>query len=91
MEEHRPDQGHHQDSGPPSGTSRRLLPRPDYLRNRPQGPRPPLRHRLHEAETRIGLGTKPAIRGRHRKDREMVLGERGLDGECNERGVSEVL
>ena len=48
-------------------------------------------HRLDEAETRIGLGTKPAIRGRHRKDRKVVLGERGLDGECNERGVSEVL
>ena len=24
MEEHRPDQGHHQDSGPPPGTPRRL-------------------------------------------------------------------
>ncbi len=41
---------------------RRPAPRPDHLRHRPPGPRPPLRHRRRQARARAGLGAAEAVR-----------------------------
>ena len=91
MEEHRHHQGHHQDRGSSLGQSRRAFAGLDYIRDRPQRARHALRDRFQQTAHGTRLGTLAAIRGRHRKDRSMVLGQSGMDGQCDQRRLPEVL
>ena len=61
VEEHRHHPGGHQDRRPSAGQEGRRGHGPDYLRDRPQGPRHALCHRLAQVAARIGLGAEPAI------------------------------
>ena len=66
-------------------------PRPHHTRYRPKRPRHALRHRLTQVAARTGLGAKPAVRRRHRENREMVSRQPGMDGQCDLWRLPEIL
>lgn len=80
MEEHRSDTGHRQDGGPAAGQPRRDIGETDYVRHRPCGPRPEIRHRLAQTQAGTGLAAQPAVRGRNRENGPMVPPKPIVDG-----------
>ena len=67
----------------------------DRLLGRPEGAGEKLiayvTDRFDEAEKRTGVGTEPAIRGRYRKNRALVLGQSGVARQRDQRRVRKVL
>ena len=61
------------------------LPRADHLRDRPPGPRPPLRHRCAQARARAGLEAGRDLRHRHPQDGRVVPGQRRLGAQRAKR------
>ena len=57
---------------------------PGDLRERPSGPRPPLRHRCQQDPPGTGLETRGNLRYRHSQDRAVVSGSRRLGGPRSE-------
>ena len=85
MEEHRHHQGRDQDCRQAARPRGRRGHEPHHLRDRPPGPRCPLRHRLHQAPEGVGLGTVPAVRRRHREDGALVPRQPGMARQYHER------
>lgn len=91
MEEHRPDQGYNPHCRQASRQGGRRGHGPDHVRDRPQGARHEVRHRLEETAAGARLGAEPSVRGGYREDGEMVSGEPGVDGQCHIRRLPELL